>query len=66
MCMIDIMPKKNLELHIVRQSQICCPAAPKAVPTCKREQWIEEPVTGAVNEHTVHGKSFEAETFTVI
>ena len=48
--MIDIMPKKNLELHTVRQSQICCPAAPKAAPTCKRERWSEEPVTGAVNE----------------
>ena len=48
--MIDIMPKKNLEQHTVRQSQICCPAALKTAPTCKREQWSEEPVTGAVNE----------------
>ena len=50
MYMIGITPKKNSELHIVRQSQICCPATPKAAPTCKRKQWSEETVTGAVNK----------------
>ena len=29
---------------------ICCPAASKAAPPCKRKQWSKKPLTAALNE----------------
>ena len=50
MCVIDIMPKNNLELHVLKPKPNLLPSCSQNCNTCIRKQWSEEPETAAVSE----------------